>query len=349
VVIEGEDAAPEAVRPSIALVDRLGVEIDWLHPPVGELGMERCGSPFPPEARAAIDASDATLFGATSGKSAGALLYLRWGKQTYANLRPARFRPGFRSPLAHPETVDFTIVRENLEDLYLFLEGDVKDLAPLGLESPTARRPVAEMGPGRYGLKIITEAGAERVCRFAFALAAERRRRGRPGRVTCGTKHNMLPRSDGLFREVAARVAEEHAEIEFRSLIVDDLAHQMVAHPEELDVVVLPNLYGDVLSDAAAGLMGGLGLAPSGCYGDDYAYFEPAHGTAPDLTGRGLINPTATLLSAAMMLEHLGFAEAARRLEVALDGTYAEGSVLTPDQGGRATTTQFCDAVASRL
>jgi len=349
VVIEGEDAAPEAVRPSIALVDRLGVDIEWLHPPVGQRAIDQSGSAFPAEAQQAIDDSDATLFGATSGKSAAALFYLRWGKQTYANVRPSRFRPGFNSPLAHPERVDFVIVRENLEDLYLFLEGEVEDLAPLGLVSPTARRPVAEMGPGRYGLKVITEAGSERVCRFAFELARARKGRGQPGRVISGTKHNMLPRSDGLFRGVAERVAGEYPEIEFRSLIIDDLAHHLVATPEDFDVVVLPNLYGDVLSDAAAGLVGGLGLAPSGCYGDDYAYFESAHGTAPDIAGRDVINPTATLLSAVMMLEHLGFADAAGRLDSALTRIYADGRVLTPDQGGRATTTEFCEAVAALL
>lgn len=349
VVIEGEDAAPEAVRPSVALVDRLGVDIEWLHPAVGQAGVERFGSAFPDEARAAIDASDATLFGATSGKSAAALFYLRWGKQTYANVRPSRFRPGYRSPLARPNGVDFVIVRENLEDLYLFVEGEVEDLAPLGLVSPTARRPVAEMGPGRYGLKVITEAGSERVCRFAFALAEARKRRGCPGYVTCGTKHNMLPRSDGLFRSVAERVAGEFPSVGFRSLIIDDLAHHLVAAPEDFDVVVLPNLYGDILSDAAAGLVGGLGLAPSGCYGDAYAYFESAHGTAPDIAGKGIINPTATLLSIVMMLEYLGFADAADRLDRALTRAYADGGVLTPDQGGTATTAEFCDTVASLL
>jgi isocitrate/isopropylmalate dehydrogenase len=205
------------------------------------------------------------------------------------------------------------------------------------------------MGPGRYGLKVITEAGSERVCRFAFALAETRKQRGRPGRVTCGTKHNMLPRSDGLFRSVAERVAGEFPEIAFQSLIIDDLAHHLVAAPEDFDVVVLPNLYGDILSDAAAGLVGGLGLAPSGCYGDNYAYFESAHGTAPDIAGRGVINPTATLLSSVMMLEYLGFAEAASRLDAAVTRAYAEGGALTPDQGGRASTTEFCEAVASLL
>jgi isocitrate/isopropylmalate dehydrogenase len=348
-VIEGEDAAPEAMGPSVALLRGLGLPIEWLHPPVGQRGVDECGSPFPDEARAAIDASDATLFGATSGLSAPALLYLRWGRQTYANVRPARYRRGFRSPLARPEEIDLVIVRENLEDLYVLAEGGLEMLAPLGLTSPTARAPIAQMGPGRFALKVITEAGADRVARFAFELARRRRAAGRPGRVTCGTKHNMLRQTDGLFRARAEAVAREYPEIELEVRLVDDLAHQLVVAPRSLDVVLLPNLYGDVLSDAAAGLVGGLGLAPSGCYGRDYAYFESAHGTAPDLAGRHVINPTATLLSAAMMLEYLGFADQARALEAALDAVYAEGRSLTPDQGGAASTGAFCDAVAARL
>jgi 3-isopropylmalate dehydrogenase len=349
VIIEGEDAAPEAVRPTVALVDRLGLDIEWLRPPVGDEGLRRCGALFPDECRAAIDASGATLFGATSGKSVPALFYLRWGKGTYANVRPARWMPGCRSPMARPDGIDFVIVRENLEDLYVGLEGDLAALRPLGLTSPMTGRPVAEMGPGQFALKVITEAGTERVVRFSFELARRRKAHGRPGKVTCSSKYNMLPRSDGLFRDVAARVATAYPDIEFETFIVDDFARRLVAEPHALDVVVLPNLYGDILSDAAAGVIGGLGLAPSGCYGNTYAYFESAHGSAPDIAGRNVINPTATILSAAMMLEYLGFAAAARHLQVAVAQVYAEGRVLTPDQGGAASTTTFCDAVAERL
>ncbi len=349
VAIPGEDAAPEAFHPTVALVDRLGLDLEWIWPPVGDAGIQQHGKLFPPEAREAIDASDATLFGSTSGKSAPALFYLRWGRQTYANVRPARWFPGCRSPLARPEVVDFVIVRENLEDLYMGLEGNLEELAPLGLTSPTARRPVSELGTGRYAIKVITEEGSERVVRFAFELAQRRKKAGRRGRVTCGTKHNMLPVSDGLFLEVAQEVARSYPEIEFESYIVDDFARRLVAVPEELDVVVLPNLYGDVLSDAAAGLIGGLGLAPSGCYGEGYAYFESAHGSAPDIAGRNVINPTATILSACLMLEYLGFDPAARKLSSAVERVFAEGKTLTPDQGGRAMTTEFCDAVAAQL
>ena len=349
VVIEGEDAAPEAVRPSVALLARLAGDIEWVYPPVGARGMDAGGSPFPPEARAAIDASDATLFGATSGLSALALFYLRWGKQTYANVRPTRYLRGCPSPLAHPDGIDFVIVRENLEDLYVGVEGDVQDLAALGLQSFTLQRPVAELVPGTFALKVITEHGTDRIARFAFELARRRKACGGPGRVTCATKHNMLPRTDGLFRARVERIAGEFPDIELQTFIVDDFARRLVAEPHSLDVVVLPNLYGDILSDAAAGLVGGLGLAASGCYGDTYAYFESAHGSAPDIAGRNVINPTATLLSGAMMLEYLGCAPAARRLEAAIAAVCAEGRHLTPDQGGSASTTDFCAAVADRL
>jgi len=349
VVIEGEDAAPEAMRPAVALLERRVPEIDWIHPAVGERGQRLGGSLFPTEAREAIDASDATLFGSTSGPSAPALMYLRWGRQTYANVRPARYRSGYRSPLAHPEQVDLVIVRENLEDMYMGIEGDIDALSGLDLHSRTARRPLSDFEPGRYALKLITESGTERVARHSFELARKRRERGRPGRVTCGTKHNMLPYSDGYFREVTGRVAAEYPDVEYNCLIVDDLAHKLVADPGAFDVIVLPNLYGDILSDAAAGLIGGLGLAASGCYGADYAYFESAHGTAPDIAGKNIINPTATLLSAAMMLEYLGFSSQAHRLEASVGRVYEQGSVLTPDQGGSATTTEFCDAVAGEF
>jgi len=349
VVIEGEDAAPEAVRPSIELIDRLGVDIEWLYPPVGQRGMDEYGSPFPDEARKIIDASDATLFGATSGISFPALFYLRWGKQTYANVRPSRYLRGCRSPLAEPHGIDFVIVRENLEDMYVGVEGDVTELAPLQLRSFTYGGSPHELAPGRFAVKVISEAGTDRIARFAFELARKRKAQGKPGRVTCGTKHNMLPQSDGLFRQRVEMIARQYPDIELQVFIIDDFARRLIVEARSLDVVLLPNLYGDILSDAAAGLIGGLGLAASGCYGDDYAYFESAHGSAPDIAGQNVINPTATLLSAAMMLEHLGWSEAARRLEDAITEVYAEGRCVTRDQGGSATTTEFCAAIAERL
>lgn len=348
-VIEGEDASPEAVRPTVELIDSMRLGIDWVFPPVGDKGKQLHDSIFPDQAKEQIDTTDSTLFGATSGKSALALLYLRWGRQTYANVRPAKWMPGCKSPLAHPEGIDLVIVRENLEDMYLMVEGELASLAPANLTSPILQKRVDELGPGTYGMKVITRAGTERVARYAFELALRRKAEGRPGKVTVASKYNMLPQSDGLFVKVAGEVAKTYEDVTFEMMIVDNFAHFMTLSPQELDVVLLPNLYGDILSDAAAGLIGGLGLSPSGCYGERYAYFESVHGTAPDIAGENVINPTATLLSAAMMLDYLGFSEEGRRLQAALAQVYGEGRFLTPDQGGRSSTTDFVGAVAANL
>ena len=353
VVIPGDDAAPEAVYPTVELLRRLELDIDFEFPPSGGSAEETHGTGFPNETRAAIDAADATLYGAGSTSSAEIVRYLRWGKGTYANVRPARWVPGCKSPLAHPEKVDLMILRENLEDLALGIGGDLEELFPLDLASKRAGRSLQEIaqefGGGKYALKVITEGGAERIVRYAFELARERRAAGKRGKVTCGTKHNLIPEPDGLFREVSARVAEEYPDIEYENWLIDDFARRLIADPEEMDVVVLPSLYGDIFSDAAGGLIGGLGLCPSGCYGKDYAYFEPIHGTAPDIAGQNIINPTATIRTAGMMLRHLGYADTADRLESAIDAVYAAEDRLTPDQGGSATTTEFCNAVGDRL
>jgi 3-isopropylmalate dehydrogenase len=349
VVIDGEDAAPEAMVPTVALLARMALPIEWRRAEVGVAAKKRTGSFFPEEARRQIDEADATLFGSTSGPSAAALFHLRWGRKTFANVRPARWIPGARSPLARPEGVDLTIVRENLEDLYLGLEGEVEELAPLGLEVPRANRKLADYSPARFALKLISEEGSRNVIRFSFEWARRGKQKGRPGRLCCTSKYNMLPKSDGYFRDIARELAADYSDIDFRTLIVDDFAQRLVLHPHEFDVVVMPNLYGDIMSDSAAGLIGGLGLAPSGCFGDDYAYFESAHGTAPDIAGQGIINPTATLLSGAMLLEYLGFEGAAGRLRAGIDAVYAKGAVLTPDQGGAASTEEFCVAVEAAM
>ena len=345
-VIEGDDAAPEAVRPVVDLLESLQLGLSWVHPEVGEAAEANTGSTFPDAARAVIDGADTTLFGSTSGKSGAALGYLRWGKETYANVRPCRYLQGCASPLRHPQGIDFVIVRENLEDLYVGAEGPLQDLAALNLVGRTIRKPVHELGDGRYAIKAITRKGTERVVRFAFDLAAKR---DGARKLTCATKHNMLRTTDGLFLDVAREIAADYPDIAFESFIVDDFACRMIREPERFDVVVMPNQYGDILSDAAGGLLGSLGLAASGCFGADYAYFEPAHGTAPDIAGRNIINPTATVLSATMMLDYLGLDAAAARIGDALARVYADGSALTPDQGGTATTTEFCAALARAL
>ena len=345
-VIEGDDAAPEAMKPVIALLDSLNIGLEWVYPEVGEAAEARSGSIFPDDARAAIDDADTTFFGSTSGKSGAALMYLRWGKETFANVRPCRYLPGCASPLAEPEGIDFVIVRENLEDLYIGAEGQLADLAPLALKARNTKGFVHEMGVGRYALKVITEAGTERVVRFSFELA---RKRAGQCKVTCATKHNMLRETDGLFLEVARQVASDYPDIAFESFIVDDFACRLIREPQKYDVVVMPNLYGDILSDAAGGLVGSLGLAASGCFGEDYAYFEPAHGTSPVIAGMIIIFPTAALLSSTIMLVYLGFVAEAVKIEEAIARVYSSGNVLTPDQGGTATTAEFMSAVTQQL
>lgn len=353
-VIEGDDASPEAMQPCVELLEqvnaKLGLSIEWVYPPVGIEAKQEHGSMFPDVAREMIDTADATWFGSTSGSATQALFYLRWGKQTFANVRPCRYLPGANSPLANPKGIDFVIVRENLEDMYVGVEGDLAELAGLNLTSRTMRGSLADLGEGRFAIKAITREGTERVVRFSFELARKRgAEHGREPHLTCTTKYNMLARSDGYFRDIASELASEYADVRFDTFIIDDFACRMITQPQAFDVVVMPNLYGDIMSDGAAGLVGGLGLAASGCYGHDYAYFESAHGTAPDIAGQNIINPTATLLSGAMMLEYLGFGEAARSVDAAVAATYADGGCLTPDQGGSCSTTEFCEAIAARL
>ncbi|HEV8717071.1 MAG TPA: isocitrate/isopropylmalate family dehydrogenase [Candidatus Binatia bacterium] len=350
VIIPGDDAAPEAMTPTVEILKSLKLDLTFTEFPSGEEGVKRYGSraAFNQALCEAIDRSDTTLFGSTNGTTGG-INHLRWGKLTYANVRPARWRPGFRSPLKNPEGIDFVIVRENLEDLYMGIEGDLGMLASLPVKSRLTRKPLDTTATGKFAIKVITEEATRRVARFAGELARKRKARGGKGKVTCTSKYNMLRDSDGLFRSVVEATMKDYPDLRYEQYIVDDFARRLVASPADFDVVVMPNLYGDILSDVAAGTMGGLGLAPSGCYGATYAYFESVHGSAPDIAGKNSINPTATLLSAVLLLEYLEQDEAAARLDRAITHVYAEGRALTPDQGGTASTTAFCAAVQERL
>ena len=345
VVIPGDDAAPEAVFASLDVMRALEADIEFNEFPTGD-GWVR--GETEQKVRAAIDSSDSTLFGSTSGKTGG-ISYLRWGKQTYANVRPCRYMKGFKSPLANPDGIDYIIVRENMEDLYLGVEGPLENLAPLHLQSRILRTELPTAERGVYAVKVITERNTRRIAHFAFKLAQRRKQEGHQGKVTVTSKYNMLRESDGFFRQIVEEVGAEYPDIKYEQFIVDDFARRIVQQSKDLDVVVMPNLYGDILSDAAAGTIGGLGVAPSGCYGDGYAYFESIHGTAPDIKGLGIINPTATMLSATLMLDYLGFGDKSKRFEDAVRKVYAEGKVLTPDQGGSAKTGEFTKAVIANL
>ncbi len=342
-VIPGDDAAPEAIHPTLGLLRSLELPIEWRVLPDGnEMARTMSRAEAEDLVREAADSSEAVFFGATSGKTAG-IGYLRWGKQTFANVRPIRWRPGYCSPLKHPEGIDYVIVRENIEDLYYGIDGDIQDLLAAGINVNSRIRPgeTLEGKHGAYAVKVITEENTRRVAEFSCQLALNRKAAGHQGKVTCSAKYNMLRRTDELFRRLVAEVVAGYPDLVYEEYIVDDFARRLVANPHDLDVVVMPNLFGDILSDEGAGTIGGLGLAPSGCYGAEWAYFEPVHGTAPDIAGRGIINPTASILSAAMMLDYLGFTEAAGRIEAAIESVYAEGRILPVDQGGSASTEAF--------
>jgi isocitrate dehydrogenase (NAD+) len=248
---------------------------------------------------------------------------LRKSLELYANLRPVKNMEGVPSRWSG---VDLVIVRENTEDLYAGLEHTV---VPGVVES----------------LKIITEAASTRIARFAFEYAQKHRRK----RIHAVHKANIMKLSDGLFLTSARQVAEAYPEIEYKEIIVDNACMQLVLNPQQFDILLLPNLYGDLLSDLAAGLIGGLGLVPSGNLGDDAGLFEAVHGTAPDIAGKGLANPTALLLSAVMMLDYLGDSATARAIETAVHRVYHEGKYLTRELGGKASTAEFTKAVIGAL
>ena len=347
-VIGGDDAAPEVMRPTVAILRELVPAIHFVEALSGREALARCGEPFPPETRAIIDSADCTLFGASGGPSRPILWYLRWGKHTYINVRPVYWHPGYDSPMAHPEHIDYVIARDNLEGIYPPREGDIAELSLLTSSSEWWQAPPVNQA-GAYAVRVSTDEQMRRVAQAACELALDRQALGYPGRVTLGAKYSIMPRTDGRFRTIVQEAVREHPSLSYQEYLIDDLARRMIAAPETLDVVALSNEHGDILADVASGSIGGLGLSPSACYGENYAYFEPVHGSAPDLAGKGLINPTAMLLSGAMMLHYLGYAEQARSLEMAIKQTYHEGVALTADQGGSSSTKEFVDAVKRHL
>jgi 3-isopropylmalate dehydrogenase len=347
-VIGGDDAAPEVMRPTVEILRSLAPAIQFEEAVSGREARERYGEPFPAVTRAAIDEADCTLFGASGGPSRPVLWYLRWGKETCVNIRPVRWQAGYDSPMRHPERIDYVIVRDNLEGLYPPREGDLAELSALTSSTSWWQSPPIDK-VGAYSVRISTDEQAQRVAIAACKLAQRRREEGHSGCVTLGAKYSIQPRTDGRFRDIVRATVSDYAELSYQEFLVDDLARRMIAVPETLDVVVLGNEHGDILADAAAGSIGGLGLCPSACYGERYAYFEPVHGSAPDLVGKNAINPTAMLLSGAMLLDHYGFGEQARTLEKAITSVYNAGTMLTIDQGGTASTAEFVEAVRGEL
>jgi isocitrate dehydrogenase (NAD+) len=333
-LIPGDGIGPELVEAARCVVEATGVPIEWEVQEAGEAAMARLGTPLPEEVLESIRRTGVALKGpittpiGTGFRSVNVALRKELG--LYANLRPARTIPGVRTRF---EAVDLVIVRENMEDLYAGIEHEV--IPGVACES----------------IKVITRPATERIVRFAFEYARQNGRR----KVTAVHKANIMKLSDGLFLRVAQEVAASYPDIAFEDRIVDNMCMQLVQKPELYDVLVLPNLYGDIISDLASGLVGGLGVAPGANIGEKWAVFEPVHGSAPKYAGQNKANPTATILSAALMLRHLGQADAAERVEAAVRSVIAEGRWVTadlkpsPGDPSAAGTREMAQAIAERV
>ncbi len=329
-LLPGEGIGPEVSAAVRRILDASGVQIEWEvlearaeHTDKGTIGAEVLNSAAIESVRRNRVALKGPMATAIAGGAKSVNVALRKSLELYANLRPVKNLPGVKS---HFEGVDVVIVRENTEDLYSGLEHEV---VPGVVES----------------LKIITEKASTRIAKFGFEYA---RKVGRK-KIHAIHKANIMKLSDGLFLRSVRAVAEQYPEIEYKELIVDNACMQIVIDPGQFDILLLPNLYGDVMSDLAAGLVGGLGVVPSGNIGAEGAIFEAVHGTAPDIAGKGVANPTALLMSSILMLNYIGEAFTADRVEQALWKVYREGKHMTRDLGGRATTVEFTDAVIAAL
>jgi len=327
-LIPGDGIGPELAEATRRVLDATGIAFDWEVQEAGEATIASEGTPLPERVLDSIRRNKIALKGPITTPVGSGFrsvnVGLRQALNLYANLRPARSMAGVPSRY---DDVDLVIVRENTEDLYAGIEHMVgKDAAE--------------------SIKIITRAASERIARFAFEYAVANGRR----KVTAVHKANIMKLSDGLFLEACTTVAQGYAgRVEFEDRIVDNMCMQLVQKPDLYDVLVLPNLYGDIVSDLAAGLVGGLGVAPGANIGEDGAVFEPVHGSAPKYAGQNKANPTALILSGALMLRHLGYAEVGERVEEAVRAVIAEGRTVTSDLGGTAGTSQFADAVIERL
>lgn len=327
VLIPGDGIGPEVAAATTAVVRAAGAEVDCLEAYAGLAAVERFGEPLPEATLDLIRRHRVALKGPCTtpvGKGFRSInVRLRQGLDLYASVRPVRTLPGVKVPYAN---VDLVVVRENTEGLYSGLEHTV---VPGVVES----------------LRIVTRAAAERIVRFAFELA---RQQGRP-RVTFCHKADVLPHSDGLFLATARQVADEFPFLQFEEIHVDALCMQLALHPERYSVLVMENLFGDVLSDLCAGLVGGLGLVPGANIGTRCAVFEAVHGSAPDIAGKGLANPIAMLRSAVLMLDFIGQRGAAWRIEKAVEKTLRFGVGLTRDLGGDGTTGSITEQLLANL
>lgn len=327
VLIEGDGIGPEVTAAACRVIAAAGVRIDWVKAPAGIPAAERYGEPLPDETLEMIRRYRVALKGPCStpvGKGYRSInVRLRQGLDLYASVRPVRTLPGIKTPY---ERVDLVVVRENTEGLYAGLEHQV---VPGVVES----------------VRLITRSAAERIVRFAFELARQGGRR----LVTFCHKADVMRLSDGLFLECARSVADEFPFIQFEEKTIDNVCLELARDPSDFDVLVMENLFGDVVSDLAAGLVGGLGVVPGANLGARYSVFEAVHGSAPDIAGKGLANPVAILRSAVLMLDHVGHRSAGERIERAVLRTLERGIGLTRDLGGDGTTATITEQIIKNL
>lgn len=328
-LIPGDGIGPEVAEATVRAVDATGVDLCWRRAELNEAIILEAGKTLPQYLIDSLNETKVGLKGPVTTPVASGFqsvnVALRKTLDLFANVRPVRTLPGIKSRFSDVK-IDMVIFRENTEDLYSGLEHEiVKDVVT--------------------SLKVITRTASIRIARYAFEYARQNKRR----RVVAIHKANIMKLADGLFLRCCREVAHEYSQIEYKELIVDNASMQLVMRPETFDVLLLPNLYGDIVSDLAAGLIGGLGIVPGANMGETHAVFEAVHGSAPDIAGQGKANPTALMLSAVMMLTHLGETECARKLQNAVEGVYTEGKCLTADVGGTTSTAEFTDAVVRAL
>ncbi|HES59472.1 MAG: isocitrate/isopropylmalate dehydrogenase family protein [Calditrichaceae bacterium] len=326
-LIPGDGIGPEVTSAAQKVIAAANINIDWEIVDAGEGSIARHGTTLPDATLESIKKNKVALKGPLTTPVGGGFksvnVTLRKTLDLYANVRPVRSALGITF---HHNPIDLVIFRENTEDLYTGME--------------------YEVAPGvAQSLKIITEKASTRIAKAAFEWAMKRERK----LVHAVHKANIMKKSDGLFLDSVRKVAEQYPKITYKEIIVDNCAMQMVMHPEQFDVVVLGNLYGDIISDLAAGLVGGLGVVPGANLGDDVAIFESVHGSAPDIAGKGIANPMATILSANLMLRHMGESKAAARIQAALVLFLSEKKFLTPDLGGRSTTDEMVEGIIKKI
>ncbi len=321
-VIPGDGIGKEVMEATLHVLEAVDVEFDYTFADAGDEYLEKTGVALPQETVDIVKASQACLFGAAGESAADVIVKLRQELELYANIRPAKSYPGTKSLF---DNVDLVIVRENTEGLYIGLEEETEE--------------------GATALRVTTRKAAERICRYAFEYAKKAGRK----KVTAVHKANVLKKTDGLFRDTFYQVAKDYPDMELDDRYVDATAMFLVTRPEMFDIIVTTNLFGDILSDESAGLVGGLGLIPSANIGENNGLFEPVHGSAPTHAGKGTANPAAMILSAVLMLDFLEENDAARKLENALVNVLAEGKVVTGDLGGNASTMEMAAEVRKKL